>query len=78
MVVGVNEQRPVYLRQVAEVIDGPSETSRYVWFGEGPKGSSSSSEEVPAVTVAIAKQAGTNAVTVAEGVIRKVEEMKGT
>ena len=77
VVVGVNEQRPVYLRQVAEVIDGPSETSRYVWFGEGPKGSSSSSEEVPAVTVAIAKQAGTNAVTVAEGVIRKVEEMKG-
>ena len=77
VVVGVNEQRPVYLRQVAEVIDGPSETSRYVWFGEGPNGSSSSSEEVPAVTVAIAKQAGTNAVTVAEGVIRKVEEMKG-
>ena len=28
VVVGVNEQRPVYLRQVAEVIDGPSETSR--------------------------------------------------
>ena len=38
---------------------------------------SSSSGEVPAVTVAIAKQAGTNAVTVAQGVIRKVEEMKG-
>lgn len=33
--------------------------------------------EAPAVTVAIAKQAGTNAVTVADGVIRKVEEMKG-
>ena len=77
VVVGVNEQRPVYLRQVAEVIDGPSETSRYVWFGEGLKGSLVP-EEVPAVTVAIAKQAGTNAVTVAEGVIRKVEEMKGT
>ena len=77
VVVGVNEQRPVYLRQVAEVIDGPSETNRYVWFGEGARGGTSSSEEVPAVTVAIAKQAGTNAVTVAEGVIRKVEEMKG-
>ena len=77
VVVGVNEQRPVYLRQVAEVIDGPSETSQYVWFGEGSRGDSLSSGEVPAVTVAIAKQAGTNAVTVAQGVIRKVEEMKG-
>jgi multidrug efflux pump subunit AcrB len=33
--------------------------------------------EFPAVTVAIAKQGGTNAVTVAENVIRKVEDMKG-
>lgn len=77
VVVGVNEQRPVYLRQVAEVVDGPSETNQYVWFGEGARSSSSSSGETPAVTVAIAKQAGTNAVTVAQGVIRKVEEMKG-
>ncbi|ULA66942.1 MAG: RND-type efflux transporter, transmembrane pump [Nitrospira sp.] len=77
VVVGVNEQRPVYLRQVAEVIDGPSETNQYVWFGEGARGASASSAEVPAVTVAIAKQAGTNAVTVAQGVIRKVDEMKG-
>ena len=78
VVVGVNEQRPVYLRQVAEVIDGPSETNQYVWFGEGARGGSSSAAEVPAVTVAIAKQAGTNAVTVAQGVIRKVEELKGS
>ncbi|GAB1721355.1 MAG: RND-type efflux transporter, transmembrane pump [Nitrospira sp.] len=77
VVVGVNEQRPVYLRQVAEVIDGPSETNQYVWFGENSRGGASSSGEAPAVTVAIAKQAGTNAVTVADGVIRKVEEMKG-
>lgn len=96
VVVGVNEQRPVYLRQVAEVIDGPSETTSYVWHGEGPEEGRSSlvkresqeglretlherrfTEEAPAVTVAIAKQAGTNAVTVAQGVIRKVDDMKG-
>ena len=72
LVVGIHEQRPVYLRQVATVIDGPSETTHYVWFGER------SGEETPAVTVAIAKQAGTNAVTVASEVIRKAEELKGT
>ena len=34
--------------------------------------------ESPAVTVALAKQAGTNAVTIAQEVVRKVEEMKGS
>lgn len=71
LVVGVNEQRPVYLRQVADVTDGPAEATSYVWFG------TDNQEETPAVTVAIAKQGGTNAVTVAGDVIRKVEGMKG-
>ncbi|MGZ8383258.1 MAG: efflux RND transporter permease subunit, partial [Nitrospira sp.] len=97
VVVGVNDQRPVYLRQVADVNDGPTEATSYVWHGEGPgEGRSSLAKresqeglretlheerfttESPAVTVAIAKQAGTNAVTIAQGVIRKVEELKGT
>jgi multidrug efflux pump subunit AcrB len=95
LVVGVGEQRPVYLRQVAEVTDGPAEATSYVWFGLGagsvretsdvkretkeptPQLSPLTSHENPAVTVAIAKQVGTNAVTVAAEVIRKVEEMKG-
>jgi multidrug efflux pump subunit AcrB len=71
LVVGVNEQRPVYLRQVAEVTDGPRESTRYAWFGVRDQ------EETPAVTVAIAKQGGTNAVRIAREIIRKVEEMKG-
>jgi multidrug efflux pump subunit AcrB len=94
LVVGVNERRPVYLRQVAEVTDGPAEATSYVWHGLGAGGARGTSgvkreteptndaardtlHEFPAVTVAIAKQAGVNAVTVAADVIRKVEEMKG-
>jgi multidrug efflux pump subunit AcrB len=96
LVVGVSEQRPVYLRQVADVTDGPAEATSYVWFGRGLAASRSSfvnreaqghsrdtlheehfTEVEPAVTVAIAKQAGMNAVTVAMDVIRKVEDMKG-
>jgi len=71
LVVGVSDHRPVYLRQVADVIDGPREAMHYVWFGTPGE------EEEPAVTVAVAKQGGTNAVTVAERVLRKVEDMKG-
>lgn len=94
LVVGVSEQRPVYLRQVAAVTDGPAEATSYVWFclGAGSAGETSHVKreaeltddasrdrlrEFPAVTVAIAKQAGMNAVTVAADVIRKVEDMKG-
>jgi multidrug efflux pump subunit AcrB len=76
VVVGVHERRPIYLRQVADVTDRPGEAASYVWFGDGP--SRPSPHEQPAVTIAIAKQARTNAVTVARGVIQKVEEMKGT
>ncbi|MGQ0555368.1 MAG: efflux RND transporter permease subunit [Nitrospiraceae bacterium] len=35
LVVGVSEQRPVYLRQVADMTDGPAEATSYVWFGLG-------------------------------------------
>jgi multidrug efflux pump subunit AcrB len=82
LVVGVNQQRPVYLRQVADVSDGPAEATSYVWFGIGagdatPDALRLTPHESPAVTVAVAKQAGTNAVTVAQEVIRKVESMKG-
>ena len=81
LVVGVSEQRPVYLRQVAEVTDGPAEATSYVWFAHGPSVETGASSDVnmasPAVTVAVAKQAGTNAVTVANEVIRKVDDLKG-
>jgi multidrug efflux pump subunit AcrB len=95
LVVGVSEQRPVYLRHVADVSDGPAEATSYVWFGEGlsarrsllvkreaqdePRDTLHEERftEDPAVTVAIAKQGGTNAVTVAELVIRKIDDMKG-
>ncbi|MEW6246868.1 MAG: efflux RND transporter permease subunit [Nitrospirota bacterium] len=78
--------RLIYLRQVADVADGPGETTSYVWFGVGPSPSplpaggerAGVRGETPAVTVAIAKQARTNAVTVAREVVRKVEELKGT
>jgi multidrug efflux pump subunit AcrB len=90
LVLGVHDQRPVYLRQVAEVTDGPSEPTSYVWSGGGLGTERDAQEasgetfheprfmdETPAVTVALAKQAGTNAVAVAKGVIQKVEDMKG-
>lgn len=71
VVVGVHGGRPVYLRDVGSVEDGPEEAADYVLYGERNK-------VQPAVTISIAKRKGANAIDVADQVIRKVESLKST
>jgi multidrug efflux pump subunit AcrB len=77
VVVGVSGGRPVYLRDVAQIVDGPEEAADYVLFGLGPAAREKALAPAPAVTLSIAKRKGTNAITIAEKVIAKVEEIKG-
>ncbi|TAK96768.1 MAG: efflux RND transporter permease subunit, partial [Verrucomicrobia bacterium] len=119
VVVGVYGGKPVYLREVAEIVDGAEEPSQYVLFGWGARAprvpqlppsatavSAPSREsattragaltsdraarsdarevralpmsvEEPAVTLAIAKRPGANAISVAHEVLRKIETLKG-
>ncbi|MCS7024089.1 MAG: efflux RND transporter permease subunit [Bryobacteraceae bacterium] len=69
VVVGVNNGRPVYLRDVADVVDGGEEPVQYVQFGTAQQGFE------PAVTLAVAKRKGTNAIDVAEEVLRRVRSL---
>ncbi|MFZ4819961.1 MAG: efflux RND transporter permease subunit, partial [Limisphaerales bacterium] len=79
VVVGALGGRPIYLREVAEVLDGPEEPSNYVFHGWGAASNpAGASREEPAVTLAIGKRPGANAVSVAENVLQKVESLKGT
>lgn len=71
VVVGVNEGRPVYLREVAEIVDGAAEPDQYVFHGER------SGLAEPAVSLSVAKRPGANATAVAEQVLRKVDGLKG-
>ncbi|MBN1102909.1 MAG: efflux RND transporter permease subunit [Deltaproteobacteria bacterium] len=84
VVVGVFEDRPVYLGEVAEVLDGPEEPDQYVFLGPGPaaaekgiRADQASRSVYPAVTLSIAKRKGTNAISVAEEILRRVEESRG-
>jgi multidrug efflux pump subunit AcrB len=72
VVVGVANDRPVFLRSVADVVDGGEEPSQYVRIARA-----GSEEFAPAVTLAVAKRKGTNAIEVAEKVLRRVDELKG-
>jgi len=91
LVVAVRGSHPVYLHDVARVLDGPAEPRSYSAIGFGPARRYLFSEPgqlrpvtvgargqlYPAVTVAFAKRHGTNAVAVAEGLLAKVEALKG-
>jgi multidrug efflux pump subunit AcrB len=72
IVVGVYGGKPVYLEEVAEVIDGPAEPVDYVLHGSGEN------DPEAAVTLSIAKRPGANAVSVVADVLAKVEELKGS
>ncbi len=73
IVVGVYGGRPVYLGDVATVVDGPEEPSTYVLFGQGD-----GSPEEAAVTLSVAKRPGANAVRVVDTVLAKIDSLKGT
>ncbi len=80
LIVGVHEGRPVYLRDVAEVRRGPDQPEEYAWFGTGPGAASKGIPlrgEFPAVTIAIAKQPGTNAVEIANQVVDRIAHLDG-
>ena len=72
MVVGVADDKPVFVRDVAEVTDGGEEPTEYVRMVNA-----ASKESLPAVTISIAKRKGTNAVEVADHVLRRIEPLKG-
>ncbi|KJR98453.1 MAG: multidrug transporter AcrB [Desulfobulbaceae bacterium BRH_c16a] len=73
IVVGVYGGKPVYLHEVAEIVDGPEEPDNYVLYGERGL-----NDPEAAVTLSIAKRPGANAVSVVEDVLKKVDSLKGS
>lgn len=80
LVVGLREGAPVHLRDVAEVRIGTDQPEQYVQFGAGPAATDkgvNAAGQFPAVTLAVAKKPGTNAVAVASQVIDRLESLRG-
>ncbi|MBI3928408.1 MAG: efflux RND transporter permease subunit [Armatimonadetes bacterium] len=73
-VVAVRHGRPVRLGDVARISDGPEEPSTYVFSARGAaaEGEARIGSDQEAVTLAIAKRRGANAIQVAEAVLAKV------
>jgi multidrug efflux pump subunit AcrB len=81
IVVGARDGKPVFLEDVASIVAGADEPDSYVWLGTGPGAASKDLPQVahaPAVTIAVSKKPGENAIDVANQVIRRIEQLKGT
>ena len=82
VVTGLFNGRPVYLRDVAAIADGPEEPASYVFMGLGAAAArkgiqSAAAGQKEAVTITIAKKKGANASLVAREALAKVEALKG-
>ena len=82
VVAGLFNGRPVHLRDVATIVDGPEEPAAYVFMGLGPAAEtkgirSKAAGQREAVTITVAKKKGANASLVAKQALAKVEALRG-
>ncbi|MDE3212492.1 MAG: efflux RND transporter permease subunit, partial [Bacteroidota bacterium] len=79
LVVGINQQQPVYLRQIAKIADGPEMANQYVLFGYGKADTSRANayrSNYPAVTISIAKKKGADAMKLSQQILTRVDQLK--
>jgi multidrug efflux pump subunit AcrB len=80
VMVGNHAGRPIYLGDVATLVDGPPDErtrlSRFAFGPADPRFGKGLDAEIPAVTLAVAKKPGTNAVVVADEVLARIERMQ--
>lgn len=78
LVVGVNKNMPVYLKQVATIQDGSATVRNYVSFGYGKANEKfkTANSEYPAVTLSIGKVKGADAMKISANILEKVETLK--
>lgn len=78
LVVGVQQNQPIYLKQVATIIDGPEVPQNYVslGFGQASEKSLEYKSDYPAVTISVAKRKGADAMKIAEVILDKVNHLR--
>ena len=77
LVVGVRDGAPIFMSDVATVVDGAAQADSYVSYGIGDAHPQADTVLYPAITLAVAKKPGENAVEVAQAVIDRFEQLRG-
>jgi len=66
----------ILLKDIADVIDGPAEQTNYTWLDFTKSHANGANKDQPMVTISIAKQQGSNAVTVAKKIHEKIAQLQ--
>ena len=74
LLLTTRDSRPVYVRDVAKVVIGPSTVEDRVW---NLTPNQPGWDHVPAVSLALAKRAGANAVVVSQDILQRVASLQG-
>jgi multidrug efflux pump subunit AcrB len=75
LLISTRDGRPVYVKDVASVIIGPNTIEHRVW--NDARDANGQWTRVPAVSLALAKRAGANAVVVSADINHRLEGLKG-
>jgi multidrug efflux pump subunit AcrB len=79
LIVGARAGKPVYLEDVAEVSAAPELPTSYAWFGTGRAASARTAvDRAPAVTIAVSKKPGENAIDVTRQVLERIRLLEGS
>ena len=75
LLITTRDGRPVYVRDVADVVVGGQPLEHQAWnIVKGPDGKF---EQLPAVTLALAKRKGANAVDIAAAILQRLDLVRG-
>ncbi len=76
LLLTTRDGRPVYVRDVANIVVGGKPLEQQAW--NFTKGANGELIRVPAVSIAIAKRAGANAVDIADKLVQRLELLRGS
>jgi len=76
--ISVIDGSVILLNDIADIVDGPAEQTSYTWLDFSPSHTNGPSADLPMVTISVAKQRGSNAVTVAKAVHEKIATLQST
>ena len=77
LVIGLSDGHPVYLSDVSRVVPATNYLTRLAAFGTPPGRAGPLAGLTPAVTLAIAKKAGSNAHTIATSIRERLDALRG-
>ncbi|HYW75513.1 MAG TPA: efflux RND transporter permease subunit, partial [Gammaproteobacteria bacterium] len=79
LIVGTHNGRPLFLKSIARIEQGPSNPDEYSFIGHGHASTqSANADSATSVTLAIDKRAGANNVKVGEALRQRLEEIQRT